>query len=306
MDLTEYVTTRDDNIPNKSSNNFNTENHLNRKYIDIGLFNFNSKPMILKGALNKPTKGNINTNNNKNSKQFLLKGEEGSNKQNKSREKFEVNYSNKILRTNYSNNSRTLINQTPLTNRISSRDKCKEKTNIIKRIKQDNLKKQGKTLRGNSNKKQIFQETENDPVVVLGGKDLCNRNRAVSNFLQEKFQRKLEGKRWYNNYKPDSNENSMLEEKTNVNIFIESDKSIIINKQKRIMFDKLKDIKESLFSLLNQEKNYNQNTNAKENRSIINSNNSGNNNANTSRLKKMFFIENKYSDLLGNFAFNKN
>ena len=79
------------------------------------------------------------------------------------------------------------------------------------------------------------------------------RSGNLNEFLKKKYREKIENKHWYNNYKSvDSNENSMLAEKNEENIYIPSDKTLLIEKNRKIMFTKTLELKKDFTELSNE------------------------------------------------------
>lgn len=172
-----------------------------------------------------------------------------------------TNYNNK-----YSNSNSKTINAYDNSNKnlLTTTNQIKSKKNIIKRVKEENklnakecnpslykTKQQTKKQSKSPKTKTIYsnkQTTSNYLTAMsLDQDDAYKRSLLLNNFLVDKFKKKIDSKKWYTNYtNPDSNDNSMLDEINNINLFIESDKSQVVTRQKYAMFEYVKDMKKIL------------------------------------------------------------
>lgn len=217
---------------NKSEIDINTYNQTetNRSNWDIGLFQIDSSKI--------QTKVNLTKNNKKSNSNNKIN--------NKNLNNYESNQS-KFLNTEQSNKEKLgIIKKIKL-------NKSSQKSNIsLEKYKIKNITYRHNSSRGENNENNNFKSSHRV--------DISERSKVLDEYLNEKFKQKLLSKKWYNNYKPNSNDNSMLEEKNNVNIYIESDKSLLINKQKRILYEKSKILTfqlKDVFSTIENENTHN-------------------------------------------------
>lgn len=160
--------------------------------------------------------------------------------------------------------------------RRSQQNESREKLNIIKKVKSkskltdayreaihQSSTKYYSTSRidynnmvYSDNKRRNFDESSYTAINVQreNQKNILKHNKTcrggLDDYLHQKFVKAKQEKKWFNNYKPNSNENSMLEENRINELFIESDKSMQINKQKAVIFSQATDLKSIMISKL--------------------------------------------------------
>ena len=131
----------------------------------------------------------------------------------------------------------------------------KNKLSIIKKVKADKLKSKLNITNKSINNEKIAFNNFDDYFLKNKGTNILSSNSILSpknisrqglnDYLYKQHMKNKQNKKWYDNYKHNSNENSMLEEYRE-EIYIPSDKTLSQNKQKDILFKKALELKENV------------------------------------------------------------
>lgn len=224
-----------------------------RKNLDITKFRFYTpSEKLLDSKSQKKNRCFSNNSLDTTNDNYKRKKEISNNKHNKN---VKVNkYIIEKIKVDSKTKTNSLVN-----NSLYLNNNYKPSLNIIKTIKEENRMK-GKKIKttNNMNTYNSFDSYSNSNNYINTIEIIPNHNdhNLLNLYLKQKYFDKQKNKKWYTNYKHDSNENSMLDIQ-NEDIFIPSDKAVCLNRDKEIMFENLIQLKSCISNLAINDQNFN-------------------------------------------------
>lgn len=228
-----------------------------RKNLDITKFRFYNPTNVRTESNSKKNRRCVsNINKNKNTSYSAKKNNISTKSDYKIKKESQVSVMN--LNTTRLNSHSNVTNNVTLNNNTTTNfHSNKPSLNIIKTVKEENRKRliQQKKMSGYGNNKsnQLYDSYDSKTnIYIIESMNNIHDHNLLNAFLKQKFYEKQKNKKWYSNYKADSNENSMLDIQSQ-DIFIPSDKEICIIRDREIMYENSRLIKECLSNILDNE-----------------------------------------------------
>jgi len=160
-------------------------------------------------------------------------------------------------------NKNEIINRIVKTNsRLETRSEWSNGKHIIKKVKSIIVNKQGHPNMSKENNKSVYKKEmtfSNElnsyddyflkakaTYIVKPVSPLKTSREGLNSYLNKEFLIRKKNKKWWENYKGPLNDNSMLEEMHLIDIFIPSDRSLLMKKDEEYVFSKGLEAKEVL------------------------------------------------------------